>query len=196
VEEAELFGVQPAAGGGRRLVTTRGTIDARSVVLATGPWTEETGRAFDLRLPILGAKGYSIVLPRHEPHPRRSIYLIERKVAVNPHATELRIAGTLELVRDDFSINRRRLDVILRGARAMLALDPAATGEVWRGLRPCSPDGMPLIGRARGKGDLWLATGHQMTGLKTATGTGLLLAQLMTGETPRFDPEPFRADRY
>ena len=71
--------------------------------------------------------------------------------------------------------------------------------EVWRGMRPCAPDGMPLIGRARdpeGRGDLWLATGHQMTGLKTATGTGLLLAQLMTGETPRFDPEPFRADRY
>ena len=68
--------------------------------------------------------------------------------------------------------------------------------EVWRGLRPCTPDGMPAIGRARGRGDVWLATGHQMAGLKTATGTGLLLAQLMAGETPRFDPEPFRADRY
>ena len=202
VEEAELFGVADAAPNApRRLVTTRGAIAADRVVLATGPWSEEVGEAFGLKLPILGAKGYSIVLPRHEPHPRRSIYLIERKVAVNPHAAELRIAGTLELVRHDFSINRRRLDVILRGARAMLALDGAAAqggpaGEVWRGLRPCSPDGMPMIGRAKGRGDLWVATGHQMTGLKTATGTGLLLAQLMTGEPPRFDPEPFRADRY
>ena len=59
-----------------------------------------------------------------------------------------------------------------------------------------TPDGMPLIGRARGEGHVWLATGHQMTGLKTGTGTGLLIAQLMAGETPRFDPEPFRADRY
>ena len=202
VEEAELFGVADAAPHGpRRLVTTRGAIAAGRVVLATGPWSEEVGKAFGLKLPILGAKGYSIVLPRNEPHPKRSIYLIERKVAVNPHAGELRIAGTLELVRDDFSINRRRLDVILRGARAMLALDggalgEGAAGEVWRGLRPCSPDGMPMIGRAKGRGDLWVATGHQMTGLKTATGTGLLLAQLMTGEPPRFDPEPFRADRY
>jgi D-amino-acid dehydrogenase len=55
---------------------------------------------------------------------------------------------------------------------------------------------MPLIGQARGRGDIWLATGHQMTGLKTAPGTGVLLAQLMSGETPRFDPSPFRADRY
>jgi D-amino-acid dehydrogenase len=55
---------------------------------------------------------------------------------------------------------------------------------------------MPVIGPAPGRGDIWLATGHQMAGLKAATGTGLLLAQLMSGESPRFDPEPFRADRF
>mgnify|MGYP001561201632 CR=1 FL=1 len=196
-EESELFGFSPNGGGPRRLTTTRGEIAADRVVLATGSWSEPIGRALGLRVPILGAKGYSLLLPRAEPHPRRSIYLIERKIAVNPHADALRIAGTLELVRDDMSINRRRLNVVLRGAQGMLALgDPPAVREVWRGLRPCAPDGMPLIGRARGKGDIWLATGHQMTGLKTATGTGVLLAQLMAGETPRFDPEPFRADRY
>jgi D-amino-acid dehydrogenase len=150
-----------------------------------------------LRLPVIGAKGYSLLLPRANPHPRQSIYLIERKVAVNPHADALRISGTLELVRNDFSINQRRVDVILRGARGMLNLgESPVVRDTWRGLRPCTPDGMPLIGRAKGEGDIWLATGHQMAGLKTATGTGLLLAQLMTGETPRFDPQPFRADRY
>ena len=131
------------------------------------------------------------------PHPKRSVYLIERKIAVNPHRDALRIAGTLELVRNDFSINARRVNVIVRGAKGMLNIgDTPEVREVWRGLRPCTPDGMPAIGRARGRGDVWLATGHQMAGLKTATGTGLLLAQLMAGETPRFDPEPFRADRY
>jgi len=100
-------------------------------------------------------------------------------------------------VRNDFSINARRVDVIVRGAKAMLNIgDPPAVREVWRGLRPCTPDGMPAIGRARGRGDVWLATGHQMAGLKSAPGTGVLLAQLMSGETPRFDPEPFRADRF
>jgi D-amino-acid dehydrogenase len=62
------------------------------------------------------------VLPRLTPHPTRSIYLIERKVAVNPHADALRISGTLELVKNDFSINQRRVDVIMRGARGMLAI--------------------------------------------------------------------------
>jgi D-amino-acid dehydrogenase len=197
VEGADVYGASPAGAGPRRLTTTRGIIAAERVVLAAGSWSEDLGKIFDLRIPILGAKGYSLVLPRATPHPTRSIYLIERKVAVNPHADALRIAGTLELVRNDFSINQRRVDVILRGAKAMLNLgDAPVAREVWRGLRPCAPDGMPLIGRARGAGDVWLATGHQMAGLKTATGTGLLLAQLMSGEKPGFDAEAFRADRY
>lgn len=197
MEGTEVFGISGSGPGPRRLQTTRGEITADRLVVATGPWSEQMGAMLNLRLPVIGAKGYSLVLPKATPHPKSSIYLIERKVAVNPHVDALRIAGTLELVRNDFSINQRRVDVILRGARAMLNLgDAPVARETWRGLRPCTPDGMPLIGRAKGDGDIWLATGHQMAGLKTATGTGLLLAQLMSGETPRFDPEPFRADRY
>ena len=197
VEEAEVYGVSANGSAPRRLTTTRGVVAAERVVLAAGAWSEALGTAFGLRVPILGAKGYSLVLPRLEPHPTRSIYLIERKVAVNPHADALRISGTLELVRNDFSINQRRLGAILRGAQGMLAI-PATpvVREVWRGLRPCAPDGMPMIGRARGSGNVWLATGHQMTGLKTALGTARLLGELMTGAAPSFDPEPFRADRY
>ena len=197
VEGAEVFGISGSGAAPRMLKTTRGDVKAERLVVATGPWSEQLGAMLDLRIPVLGAKGYSLLLPRANPHPTRSIYLIERKVAVNPHADALRIAGTLELVRNDFSINQRRVDVILRGAKAMLNLgDAPAVRETWRGLRPCTPDGMPLIGRARGNGPVWLATGHQMTGLKTAPGTGVLLAQLMAGETPQFDPGPFRADRY
>jgi D-amino-acid dehydrogenase len=196
LEHTEVYRISNGAAP-RRLTTTRGEIAAEQIVVATGPWSESLGKMLGLRLPVIGAKGYSIVLPPTNPHPRRSIYLIERKIAVNPHRDALRIAGTLELVRNDFSINARRVDVIVRGAKGMLNIpETAAPSEIWRGLRPCTPDGMPVIGHARGRGDVWLATGHQMTGLKTAPGTGLLLAQLMSGETPRFDPEPFRADRY
>jgi len=196
-ESTEVLGISDGTSGKRRLSTTRGEVIADRVLLAAGSWSEPLGRLLGLRVPILGAKGYSIVLPRLTPHPSRSIYLIERKVAVNPHADALRISGTLELVKHDMSINQRRVNVILRGARGMLAIpDPPVIKELWRGLRPCAPDGMPMIGQARGRGDIWLATGHQMTGLKTAPGTGILLAQLMSGEAPRFDPAPFRADRY
>lgn len=196
VEGGEVYRVAGAAGA-RVLTTTLGEFQASQIVVATGPWSESLGHMLGLRLPVIGAKGYSIVLPPADPHPTRSIYLTERKIAVNPHRDALRIAGTLELVRNDFSINARRVDVIVRGAKGMLNIGAAPEPrEVWRGLRPCTPDGMPAIGRARGHRDVWLATGHQMTGLKSGPATGLLLAQLMTGETPQFDPEPFRADRF
>ncbi len=198
IEDCEVFKIsQPSGTGPRTLTTTKGEIKAEKILLAAGSWSEELGDMLDLRVPILGAKGYSLLLPKANPHPKSSIYLIERKVAVNPHKDALRISGTLEIVKNDFSINQRRVNVILRGAKGMLNIgDEPVVHDLWRGLRPCTPDGMPLIGKAKGRGDVWLATGHQMAGLKTAPATGVLLAQLMTGETPSFNPEPFRGDRF
>ena len=194
-EGTEVFDVA-RNGAGSILRTSRGTVRAREVVLAAGAWSGSLARRSGLRLPMLGAKGYSIVAPRREPHPRRSIYLTERKIALSPHRDGLRIAGTLELVDNDLSVDRRRVAAMLGGARQMLDLPemPVRELDVWSGLRPCTPDGMPVIGRARNS--MWLATGHQMTGLKTAPATGRLLAELICGETPSLDPQPFRADRF
>ena len=197
VEHAEVLDVEGDGESMRALRTAQGRVSATEFVLAAGAWSGSLGRSLGVRLPMLGAKGYSIVVPRREPHPQRSLYLAERKIAINPHAASLRVSGTLELVGEDLTVNRRRVDVIARGARGMLAIDPSlGEAEVWAGLRPCLPDGMPVIGRARGARNLWLATGHQMTGLKTAPATGRLLAELVCGQTPSFDPAPFRADRY
>lgn len=197
VESAEVYDVELAGGRARRLLTTAGDFVGEQVVVATGAWSKRFGARLGLRLPVLGAKGYSLVVPRSAGHPTRSLMLAERKLALNPHADSLRISGTLELVDEDLSITRRRVEAIVRAARGMIRLpDPLPPHELWRGLRPCTPDGMPMIGRARGLANVWLATGHQMTGLKTAPGTGRLLAELMTGEAPTFDSAPFRADRY
>jgi D-amino-acid dehydrogenase len=194
-EQAEVLDVT-RNGSGNLLRTARETFRAGDVVLAAGAWSGSLGRRLGLRLPMLGAKGYSVLAPRCDPHPSRSIYLAERKIALNPHRDALRIAGTLELVGEDLSVDRRRASAMIRGARAMLKTAPIEpeSADVWSGLRPCTSDGMPAIGRTRE--GLWLATGHQMTGLKTAPASGRLLAELLCGETPSVDPTPFRADRF
>jgi len=197
VEDAEVFAVERTGDRIDALVTTRGRVRSDQVVVATGSWSKSFGRLLGLSLPVLGAKGYSLVVPRQANHPRHSLMLAERKIAINPHADALRVSGTLELVDEDLSITRRRVDAIVRAARGMLELpEPLAPVDLWRGLRPCTPDGLPMIGKARRGENLWIHTGHQMTGLKTAPASGRLLAELMTGETPSFDPTPFRADRY
>ncbi|MCP4900323.1 MAG: FAD-dependent oxidoreductase [bacterium] len=197
LEHAEVLDATVFSGKVRSLRTTLGHVAADEFVLAAGAWSGSLGACLGLRLPMLGAKGYSLLVPPLDPHPQRSLYLAERKIAINPHVESLRISGTLELVGEDLTVNMRRLEGIINGARGMLQLgNPLGEIEVWRGLRPCLPDGMPVIGRTRKSPNLWLATGHQMTGLKTAPGTGQLLADLMCGQTPSFNPDPFRADRY
>jgi D-amino-acid dehydrogenase len=107
------------------------------------------------------------------------------------------MAGTLELVNNDYSISPRRIDAIVKGAREFLNVpkDFEYT-ELWRGLRPCSPDGVPIIGAPKKYSNLFIVTGHQMLGLQSATGTGRLAADLMMGRKPIVDPKPFRADRF
>jgi len=196
-EQAEVIDVT-SNGAGDHVHTSRGVVHAKEIVVAAGVWSGSFGRRLGLRLPMLGAKGYTLRAKRREPHPVRSIYLTGRKIAISPHPDTLRISGTLELVGEDLSVDRRRVTAMVRDAAAMLDIGDVSTADidVWRGLRPCMPDGMPAIGRARGTRNVWLATGHQMTGLKTAPGTGRLLAELICGETPGVDPRPFRADRF
>ncbi len=178
--------------------TSRGSLAADRIVLAAGGWSKRLGRALGLSLPVLGGKGYAAILPPLVPQPQRPLMLAERKIAITPRVKSLRVAGTLEVVVEpDLTLTSRRLDAILKAAAALLPLgDRPEVLEVWRGLRPCTPDGLPLLGRAKGLANVWLATGHQMTGLKTAPASARLLGDLMAGETPSFDPAPFRADRF
>jgi len=179
------------------LRTTRGRIDADRVVLATGSWTKTLARKLGLRVPVLGGKGYAVIVRSVDPPPRRPIKVIDRRIAITPRAGGVRLAGTLQLVDGDESITARRVDAIVNGSKTVLNIpEPPEIVEVWRGLRPCTPDGLPVIGFAPGHDNLVLATGHQMCGLHTAPGTGRLVAELITGETPFVDPAPFRAGRF
>jgi D-amino-acid dehydrogenase len=196
IENREVTGARMENGIIAALRTADAEITADEYVLAAGYWSADLGRQLGLSLPMRAAKGYSLQFARGELHPSRSISLGERKVTVTPHAERLRLAGTLEIVGDDPSINERRVNAIERGARGLLTL-PAERAEAkpWAGLRPCLADGMPAIGRSPKHRNLWMAIGHQMTGLKCAPGTARLLAELMHGETTTFDPKPFAPER-
>ena len=80
------------------------------------------------------------------------------------------------------------------------ALCPALAGldviRTWAGLRPVTPDGLPVIGREPRLEGLWYATGHGRNGVLLAGITGLILAQLISGETPGRRLAPFRPERF
>jgi D-amino-acid dehydrogenase len=193
----EVFDFYEERGRITGVRTTRGDLRADQYVLATGSWSVPIARQLKLNVPILGGKGYAIIVTKPDPMPRIPLMILDRKIAITPRKDSLRLAGTLELVDRDESITPRRVDAILQGSKAMLNLpaDPEIR-EVWRGLRPCTPDGVPIIGYPKRLSNLLVLTGHQMLGLQSAPGTGRLAADLLLGVKPAFDPHPFRATRF
>ncbi len=193
---AEVLGYRP---GGRRIEaveTSRGLVRAREVVLAAGAWSPGEMRRLGLRLSLQPAKGYSFEIPRPDGFPDVGLLLAEAKVAVTCLGETIRLAGTLELAGHDLSINARRVEAIARAARAYLRLATGdVRGEVWCGLRPCSPDGLPYIGRARRFDNLVVATGHGMVGLTLGPATGRLAQALVTGDRPEIDLSSLRPRR-
>jgi D-amino-acid dehydrogenase len=193
----EVIGLRMARGRIVAVETTRGDLEADAIVLAAGSWSPDLVRPLGLRLPVQPAKGYSVTYRRPPAGPRIPLLLGEAKMAVTPMGDTLRFAGTLELAGLDLSINRRRVDALVRSARDYLAgADPLEVLEIWRGLRPCTPDGLPIVGRPAGLQNLLVATGHAMIGMSLGPVTGKLVAQLVSGERPSIDVAALSPDRF
>jgi D-amino-acid dehydrogenase len=123
--------------------------------------------------------------------------LAEAKVGITPFEERVRFAGTLELAGLDLSVRTERLGAIREAvARALPALAAAEPLEIWRGLRPLTPDDLPVIGRPRGLANVVVATGHGMSGMCQGPITGELVAQLISGEPTTLGLAPFSPDRF
>jgi D-amino-acid dehydrogenase len=125
--------------------------------------------------------------------------LVEARVAVTPMDTRLRFAGTMELAGLDGSISPVRVNAILQAIpRYFPDFRPEELDDVpaWSGLRPCSPDGLPYVGRFRRYANLSAATGHAMMGVSLGPITGTLLSEILSGEPPSFDLAALSPDRF
>lgn len=194
--------------GVQRIVIERGSargveleggerIDADQVVLAAGIWSRDLARDIGLRVPMQPAKGYHVNLTMPEPAVSRACLLAESFVAVNPTCNGLRLAGTLEFSGINHRIMERRLQMLPRNARRFLrGLEACEIQSTWCGLRPCTADGLPVIGWAPRVEGLFIATGHAMLGFGLGPGTGQLVAEALTGDALSLDLGPMSPGRY
>ncbi|KYG61407.1 amino acid dehydrogenase [Bdellovibrio bacteriovorus] len=197
IENCELQDIVISGNKVESVLTSQGEFKPQQLVMATGSWSKDLARLMRLRVPILGGKGYAMIVPPLEKQPQYPIMLVEKKIAITPRQGSLRIAGTLELVDQDFTITQRRVESIKKGAREFLHLpQDLEIQELWAGLRPCTPDGVPLVGYHKNISNLMLAVGHQMLGLQSGAGTGLLVADLIEGKTPFVDLKVLDANRF
>jgi D-amino-acid dehydrogenase len=192
----EVVGLRSSGGRVTQAETTRGAIEADAFVLAAGVWTSDVAGAVGLRLRLEGGKGYHLDYALAEGQPARPVFLQEARVTATPFADRLRLTGMLELCGRDATIDAGALEAIERAGRR--AFGPDAVAErlaVWRGLRPCLPDGLPAIGFAPAAANVVVATGHAMLGLTLGPVTGVLVAELLSGAPPRPELALLRPDR-
>lgn len=189
------------ASGGRidGLETSRGTMQADEYVIAAGSWSREHARSLGLRLPLQAGKGYSMTLPAPKQRPAIPVMLTEARVAVTPMGGGLRFAGTMEIGGLDLTVSRRRVQGIVRSIPAYypaFAAEDFRDTPVWAGLRPCSPDGLPYVGRFRRYSNLSVATGHAMMGVSLGPITGRIMADLLSDRKPSTDLSLLAPDRF
>jgi D-amino-acid dehydrogenase len=177
--------------------TPEGELRPGAVVLAAGAWSGRLARSAGVFVPLEGGKGYHVDLATGEGDPYIPTWLQEAWAIATPLPGRVRLAGTLELAGLDLTIDRVRAEAVRAGgARGLPGLEGRQVLEVWAGLRPCTPDGLPVIGRPPGVEGLVLATGHAMKGLALAPITARLVAELVTGESRSHDLAPVRPDRF
>ncbi len=181
----EVTGWRTNANGIEAVQTTQGDVSGDEYVLAGGAWSPTVVKQLGLSLPMQAGKGYSLTLPSPRQLPGLCSILTEARVAVTPMGTSLRFAGTMEIAGLDTSVNPRRVEGILQSIPRYFPEFKAEDFRalpVWSGLRPCSPDGLPYVGRFRRYKNLSAATGHAMMGMSLGPITGKLIAEILSGE--------------
>ncbi len=196
---AEVTGWRARPSAVSAAVTTTGEVGADEFVLAAGSWTPILARRLGLRLPMQPGKGYSLTLDAPRRLPKRSLILQEARVAVTPMGSSLRVGGTMELAGYDLRVHPPRIRGMTRSlCRYLPDFRPEDFDSVrpWCGLRPCTPDGLPYVGRTRRWPNVIVASGHAMMGVSMGPITGALVSQIVSGEAPSVDISGLSAERF
>jgi D-amino-acid dehydrogenase len=184
--------------GGVELKGGFGSLRGDAAVVAAGAWSAGVARLFGSRLPIRPGKGYSVDYVPAQLSMRTMVMLCEAHCVVTPFDGATRVAGTMEFAGLDERISRIRLRAIRHApSRYFRAWDPDAPSLApSAGLRPMTPDGLPVIGRLRPYDHVYVASGHAMAGLTLAPRTGTELAAMILDGGERQLLAPFSPRRF
>ncbi len=203
--------IRNGAGRVEAVETAGDRIATGTVVLAAGVWTREVAATAGLDVPVHPRKGQIVVVERAPGLFRRKLSEAGYAGAVESSAASLQVAmvaestwagplllgSSRELVGFDRRVNLRVAAAITaRAIRFFPSLAGLRCIRNYAGLRPISPDHVPLIGPMAGADGFYVATGHEGAGIGLAPATGRLIAQWVTGQPPDFPADWFRPDRF
>ena len=198
-QQQTITGIQYNKRQVTSLVSADQHFEADEFIIASGAWSSALVKDLQAHIPMLAGKGYSFMLKTPSVTPSICAIMTEARVTLTPMQQGIRFAGTMEMVGLDQRINQRRLQGIYKAIPQyypQFGAQHFSSAPVWSGLRPCSPDGLPYVGRLGHYDNLTVATGHAMMGLSLGPITGKLISQVVADETPEVDLTLLHPDRF
>lgn len=178
------------------LVGDGGRQEVDGLVIAAGAFSKPFAKSTGAAVPLDTERGYHLWLPDPGVEMRRPIIVGDHRFGIVPMTGGVRLVGTAEFAGLDLPPYWERADILADLAAPFvpgLNLDGA---ERWMGYRPSLPDSLPVIGRAPGRKQVYLAFGHGHLGLTMGAVTGQLIADLAADRVPAVDLAPFGAQRF
>lgn len=197
--QTEVTGWRTNADHVEAIRTSHGELTADEYVICGGAWSPRIAKDLGVDVPIEGGKGYSLTLPKPPQQAVHGIIFTEARIALTPIEDGLRFGGTMEISGLHERMNPSRIRGIVKSALERLPDFSEKDFEgvqATAGLRPCSPDGLPYIGRFAQWKNVSVGTGHAMMGMSLGPITGKLLGEVMAGERPSVSLELLSPDRY
>ncbi len=194
VADFELKNNQVAA-----VQTQNQRLQADEIVITAGAWSPMVTQKLGISLPLQGGKGYSFMIDNPKTKVKVPAIMLEARATATQMNDQLRFAGTMEIAGTDLSINPNRVRGIVQSINNYypdIEVVMPDTKTVWRGLRPCSPDGLPYIGRIKDFKNLTLATGHGMMGISLGPATGKLVTEIITNQQTSMAIQAFEPLRF
>ena len=186
-----IAGLEAAGGQISGVRVPDGLLKADAYVVSLGSYSPLLLKSLGVSIPVYPLKGYSITLPlgASEAAAAPTVSLTDEafKIVISRLGNRLRAAGTAELTGYNTTINQTRCTSIVDRIKQLFpALSGVNAVDYWTGLRPATPNNVPVIGRAK-YSNLYLNTGHGTLGWTLACGSGSVLADLVSGRKPQVD---------
>lgn len=178
------------------VVTKHKTYVTKNVVIAAGAWSNHLSQMLGDKIPLETQRGYNTTLPAGAFDLKMHITFPEYGFVVSKIGDGVRVGGAVEMGGLKLPPNYKRSEIMLDKAKRFLPELNCENGTQWMGFRPCMPDSLPVIGRAKKFRNVVYAFGHGHLGLTQSAGTGELVSELVAGIKPSIDLTPFSANRF
>ena len=194
-----VTGFEKANNNISAIITNNGKFDCEQIVLATGSWLPLVAKMMGIKLLLQPGKGYSHTYQHVEKNIKYPAILVDGRCAITPWGHQLRIGGTMELSGINNKVLINRMQGIYDSAINFypgLKIDFPPADKIWNGLRPVTPDGLPYIGKVSNLTNVTIAGGHAMLGISEGTGTGKLVAEILSNKNTSIDILAFNPARF